>query len=190
MLQDARRERRRPPAAIGFADDRAQREAAHPVPAPLVAEQIPPAARPHRFPSCVASVDDRARPRDDHDARGIAHAGLERDEGVVDDEHFRLVTDAGHDAADDREVGFTVDTGHPETDCGRHDAALAERVLHHLMEHLLDLQLAGGLQVRAAAARFGEHAGLLVGELTDCFRAAGIDAEDVQHGQGLDPSQV
>ena len=47
------------------------------------------------------------------------------------------------------------------------------------MEHLLDFELARGLQVRAAAARFGEHRSGVVGEQAHRLRAAGIDSQHV-----------
>ena len=50
------------------------------------------------------------------------------------------------------------------------------------MEDLLDLELADRLQVGAAAARLGEERAVRVGEQADRLRAAGVDAEDVDHG--------
>ena len=62
-------------------------------------------------------------------------------------------------------------------------AAIADRLVHHVVQHLLDLQLAGRLQVGAAGARLGDERAVLVRELTDRLRAARIDAEDVNHDQ-------
>ena len=55
------------------------------------------------------------------------------------------------------------------------------RLLHHVMEDLLDLELADGLQVGAAAPRLREHFAVLVGQLAHGLGAACVDAEDVHH---------
>ena len=49
----------------------------------------------------------------------------------------------------------------------------------HVVEHLLDLELALGLQVGAAGTAFGEDAAVAVGEERHRLRAAGVDAENV-----------
>ena len=69
----------------------------------------------------------------------------------------------------------------PRQIAGRDDVAVADGLLHHLMEDLLDLELADRLQVGAAAARFREDLAVLVRELADRLGAAGVDAENVDH---------
>ena len=49
------------------------------------------------------------------------------------------------------------------------------------MEDLLHFELADGLEVGAAAARFREDVAFLVRQLTDSLGAAGVDAENVNH---------
>jgi hypothetical protein len=60
-----------------------------PIPTPLVAEDVSPAARTCGTPLCVAAVGNRSGSRDDDHARFAGRAGLERDERVVDDEQVR-----------------------------------------------------------------------------------------------------
>ena len=50
-----------------------------------------------------------------------------------------------------------IDAGDAEADRRGPDVAVADRFLHHVVEDLLDLELADRLQVRAAAARFADH---------------------------------
>ena len=64
---------------------------------------------------------------------------------------------------------------------GRDDGAVADGLLHDVMEDLLHFELADGLEVGAAAARFGEDVAFLVRQLTDGLGAAGVDAENVNH---------
>src|SRR5262245_50643456 len=47
------------------------------------------------------------------------------------------------------------------------------------MEHLFYFELAGGLEVGAAASPLGEDGASLIGEQAHCLRAARIDAEDM-----------
>ena len=91
----------------------------------------------------------------------------------------RLEADAPHDAAHGLGVGLAIDAGDAEADRRRLHIALAERRVHHRVEHLLDLELAGRLQVRAAAARLGDDAAVLVREQADGLGPAGIDAQHV-----------
>ena len=60
-----------------------------------------------------------------------------------------------------------------------HDRALAERFLHHLVEDLLDLELADRLEIGAAAPGLGDHLAAAVGQLADGLGAAGVDADDM-----------
>jgi hypothetical protein len=74
-----------------------------------------------------------------------------------------------------------IDAGNAEADGCRAHVTIADGVVHDLMEHLFDLELADGLQVGATAARFGQHLAVLVGELADCLGSTGVDAENVTH---------
>jgi hypothetical protein len=49
------------------------------------------------------------------------------------------------------------------------------------MEDLLDVQLAGRLQVGARPPRFGEDLAVFIGEEAYGLGAAGVDAEYVEH---------
>jgi hypothetical protein len=106
---------------------------------------------------------------------------LKRDERIVDDEDARLVTDAAHDAANDRRIFRTIDAGDAETDGGRNSGVRRHRLVHDCVENLLELQFADRLQVGAGPFGGRQHATVLVTEDTDGLRAADVDAEDV-HG--------
>ena len=84
-------------------------------------------------------------------------------------------------AAHHARVVRPIDAGDAEADRGRAIVEIADRLLHHLVEDLLDLELADGLQVRAAAARLRQHLAALVGELTDRLGPARVDAQYVNH---------
>ena len=56
------------------------------------------------------------------------------------------------------------------------------------MEHLFDFELAGGLQVGAAASSLGEDGAILVGEQAHRLGAARVDAEDMHHDDMLQPN--
>src|SRR5439155_27358851 len=87
--------------------------------------------------------------------------------------------DAAHDAAHDLRFVLAIDARDAEADRRRHDCAIADGRLHHLMEHLFDGELAGGVQVRAGTVAFSVDHATLVRQQADRFRAAGIDAQDV-----------
>ena len=76
-----------------------------------------------------------------------------------------------------------IDAGDAEADRDRAHVERADGLLHHVVEDLLDFELADRLEVRAAAARFGDHRAVLVGEEADGLGAAGVDSEDVEHMQ-------
>ena len=61
------------------------------------------------------------------------------------------------------------------------DVVVADRLLHHFVEDLLDFELAERLEVGAAAARFGEDLAASVGQLADGLGAARVDSENVNH---------
>src|SRR5262249_11545001 len=152
---------------VRLAQHGAQRRAADPVTAAFVAEHVAPAAGARRLVPIVPAVGDRSRPGDDDDARLIGRARLERDERVVDHEASRLVADPPHDAPDNAGVVRTIDARDAETDGAGNRGAIRERLFHHLVQDLLDLQLADGLEVRAAAARFREDLAAPVREQAD-----------------------
>ena len=83
-------------------------------------------------------------------------------------------------------IARPIDAGNPQADRRRHDRPLAERVLHHLIQDLLDLELAHRLQIGAAAARLGNDPPVAVSQLADRLGAAGIDADHVEGG----PSEI
>ena len=91
--------------------------------------------------------------------------------------------DAPHDPRDDDRVFRTIDAGDAEADRRRHDAALADRLLHDVVQDLLDLQLAGRLQVGAARRALGDERAVFVRELAHRLRAARVDAENMNHVQ-------
>ena len=142
MREHARRERGRLTAAIGLAHDSAQREAAHPVAAALVAEHVAPSTRSRRAAVAIAAVRDRPGAGDDDDAGGGADTRLQRDQRVVDDENAGLVSDAAHDAANDGRILRAVDAGDAEADGGGNGILLRHRFFHHRVQNLLELQLA------------------------------------------------
>ena len=133
------------------ASRRTARNAARPIQKPLPSSPRtwpqPPGAR--AVIASVAAIRDRSRARDDDDARRRGRAGFERDQRVVDDDRARTRADAAHDPGDDDGVFRTIDAGNAETDDGWHDAGRAERLCHHVVENLLDVQLARRLQVGA-----------------------------------------
>ena len=179
MFEDILGQARLGAAAVHRAHDCGERLAADPVAAPLVADDVTPAARAGRFMPRVPAVHDRSGAGDDHDARRVAGAGDQSDERVVDDHGSRLVADAPHDRADRARFVLAVDTGDAQADGGRRDIAIADRRFHHVMQNLLDLELARGVKIRAAAAAFREDVAVLVGEQTHRLRSARIDAENM-----------
>ena len=82
----------------------------------------------------------------------LRRAGFQRDERVVDDEDPGLVADPPHDAAITVAIVRPIDARDAQTDRRRYDAAFANRLVHHVVEHLLDFELAGRLEVGAACA--------------------------------------
>ena len=170
------RPRLRPAAVLG-AHDRGERFAPDPVAAALVADDVAPAAGARRVEIAVAPVHDRSRTGDDDDARLVPGARHQRDECVVDDDDARLVADAAHHRSHRPHLVVAVHAGDAQAHRGRRDGAVADRRLHHLMEHLLDVELAGRVEVRAAAASFRENGSAIVSEQTHGLGAARIDAE-------------
>ena len=166
-------------APVELPDDGVQRGPANPEAAALVAEQVAPAAGARRAARGVAAVGDRSRPGHDHDSGLIARARDQRDQRVVDDQRPRLESDAAHDPAHGRGVGLAIDAGNAETDGRRLQIPIAERLFHHRVQDLLELEFARRLQVGAAAARLGDDAPALVRKQTDRLRSASVDAQDV-----------
>ena len=128
-----------------------------------------PAAGARRLAGRAPAVHDRSRPGDDHDTRVVARAGHERDERVVDDEDAGFVADAPHDRPHELRFVGAIDAGNAETDRVGNDGpivgrAIADRLLHHLVEHFLDGELARRMKVRARSARCGDDRAVLVRE--------------------------
>jgi len=155
-----------------------------PVSTALVAEDVSPAAGPDGLPGSVAPEGDRSCSSDDHDASHIRRTGFQRDQGVVDDDHARLEADALHDAAHDGMIVRPVDTGNSEADGGRDQISIAERLLHHLVQDLLHLQLSNRLQVGTGATRRRDHRSLPVSEEADRLRGARVDPDHMKHRSG------
>ena len=113
------------------------------------------------------------------DAGRVFGAGDQRDQRVVDHEDARSLADAAHDRAHDLRFVFAIDARDSEADRRRRHAAIADRVLHHLVQHLLDAELARGVEIGAGTASFRDDQSALIREQTHGLRAAGIDADDV-----------
>ncbi len=96
---------------------------------------------------------------------------------------LRVRADAAHDPGHDNRVFRPIDAGNPEADGCRHDAAVADRLGHHVVQDLLDVQLTGGLKIGASGARFGDETAVLVRQVTHGLRATRVDAQHVNHGQ-------
>ena len=180
VLQDERRQHRCRAAPVGMPHDGGESPPANPVAAPLVAENVSPAAAPGGTAVLVAPVADGSGAADDDDAAAVAGRRGEGDERVVDDQRRRLVADASHDAANDGRVVGAVGSGHAQADRRWHDGLARERPFHHLVQHLLDLELALRLQVRAGATSRGQDRARGISEQADGLRAAGVDAEHVK----------
>ena len=127
----------------------------------------------------VASIGDRSRTGDNHDACFVPDAGLQRDERVVHDKNLRFIADALHDAADDGLVRCAIDAGNAQTNRGGQHARVGQRLFHHVVEHLLERQLAHALQVRALLARRRDHTAVFVGQQAYRLGAAHVDAKNV-----------
>jgi hypothetical protein len=80
-----------------------------------------------------------------------------------------------------RQVPRPIDAGDAKADSGGDDHAIADRLLHHLVQDLLDFELADRLQVRAAAPCLGQDGAVFSGEKTDRLRSACVQAQHVQH---------
>src|SRR5262249_58315852 len=125
-------------------------------PLPSCADLQPPPAGPGPLFPPVPAVGARPGPGEAAARGRVGRPRLERDERVVDHEASRFVADPPHDAPDNAGVVRTIDARDAETDGAGNRVAIRERLFHHLVQDLLDLQLADGLEVRAAAARFRE----------------------------------
>jgi hypothetical protein len=113
----------------------------HPPAAALVGQDVAPAARAGRLSALVAAVANRSGPRDQHDAGPVARAGFQRNQRVVHHQHRRFVADAAHDAADDSRILGSIDAAIPRQ-MTRGLRLPHHRLLHHLVQDLLDLQFA------------------------------------------------
>ncbi len=76
-----------------------------------------------------------------------------------------------------------VDAGDAEADRRRHDAAFADCLVHHVVQHLLDGELSDRLQIGAAGTRGRDHRPLRIREQAHGLGATGIESEDVNHGR-------
>jgi hypothetical protein len=80
---------------------------------------------------------------------------------------------------DGRRVLRAIDARDPKADRVGTHIAIANCGIHHMMQHFLDLELAGRLEIRAAAARFPDHIALPVGKQADGLGAARVYSEHV-----------
>src|SRR3989304_3469787 len=94
---------------------------------------------------------------------------------------------AGHAPAPARVVVAAVDPGYPQADRGDLPVAVANRLVHHRVEHFLHGELAVGLQVGAPGTALAQHLAVLVGEVADRFRASRVDP---QHLHGRNPCAI
>ena len=107
-------------------------------------------------------------------------AGDQRHQRVVHHEGPGHEADPPEDAADDSHVVVAIDPRDAEADRGRHALAIADGGVHDVVQHLLDLQLAGGLQVRARASRLRHNVAIEIGEQAHRLGAAGVDSQHVK----------
>jgi hypothetical protein len=184
MPQQERRECRSRSAPIGLAKHGAQRGAADPVPATFVAERVTPSADARCLVGAVPAVRDRSGSRNDHDAGCAGRARFERHHRIVDDERARFVADPPQQRTHDRRVVGPIHTRDAEADRSRDDFSIADRILHDIVKHFLDVELSGCLEIRARRARFRHERAAFVGEVADRLGSASINTYDVKHVGG------
>ena len=119
----------------------------------FVAEQVPPAAGTRRGAGRVDPPGDRAGAGDEDHADPLRRPRDQRHHGVVDDPHRPADAEPPQDVAHQAAVGVVADAGDAEAE-GVDRAGRVEGV-DHLVERLLDAELAVGPQIRAAGARYG-----------------------------------
>jgi hypothetical protein len=90
------------------------------------------------------------------------------------------MAEPAEDAADHRLVVGPVDARDAEPHCG--DRAALGQGLHDVVEDLLDLELAVGLEVRAASPLLRQDLARLVREQADRLGSARVDPDHVAHG--------
>src|SRR5689334_11448726 len=135
-------------AAVGVTHHSLNGLSSDPISASLIADDVSPAARSRRRAVTVATVRDRPGAANDDDAGQARRTGFERDQRVVHHEHARAGADAAHDGADDPGVLVAIDAGNAEADRPRPGVMTSvERGVHHVMQHLLDGELSGNLEI-------------------------------------------
>jgi hypothetical protein len=179
MAQDTRRQFRARAPAVGLAHDRLQRPHPDPVTAALVVQQVSPAACPRRLVLFVSSVHDRAGARDDHDPRGVFDPGDQGGQRVVDHENPAAVAEPAHDRPRHPPVFDPIDAGHAEADRVGGSLQAAARLLHDVVQHLLDLQFRVHGEVRTVSAGLGQDLTLAICQQADSLRGARVDSQDV-----------
>ena len=179
MCQDHVGQHRPRSAAVKLTDDCVERGTADPESSAFVPQHISPSTGTRCAPLVGTAVGDRSGSRNDDDAGVVAGAGDKCNQGVIDNEGPGLETEATHDAPHCCSIRLPVDACNAEADGGRLNVAIADRLLHYAMQHLLDFELARRLQVRAAASHLGDDATALVRQNTNGLRSARIDAEHV-----------
>ena len=98
-------------------------------------------------------------------ARGADFTGCPLNEKARSGERSRII--------------FTIDTGDPKTYGAWTDGMPVECCLHHVMEHLFDLELASYLQVGSRSASLSKYFAVVVGKEADRFRPTCINAQNV-----------
>ena len=184
LFEDQLGQKRRRPPPIELPDYRRERRPANPESAAFIPEQIPPASCPRGDAAGVAAVRNRAGAGDDDHARGVSTASDEGHQGIVDDHCRGLEPDALHDSADDRRIVRAIHAGDAQTDRGRRFVMTVQRLGHHSVEYLLDLELSDRLEVGAAAARLAQNLPLGIGQQAHRLRSPRVDPQYV-HGVEL-----
>jgi hypothetical protein len=90
---------------------------------------------------------------------------------------------AAKDGADDALVVGTVHSGDAEAHGS--DGLMRGQGVQDLVEHLLDLELAVGLEVRSDAPSLGDDGTRLVRQQPDGLGPAGVDPDHVTHQESL-----
>ena len=184
MTQHQRGQRGLRPAAIAGADHGLQRQAGHPERRPFVAVDFAPAARPGGDAAAVDAVGDRPGTGDDDDTGLLVGAGDQRHQRIVHRQRLAAEAEPAQDRGDHLAIVGAIHPRHAHAHHAGQRAIGADRLLDHLVEHLLGPQFAGVVNVAAAAAPLAEHVALGIGEPRHGLAAAGVDSEHV-HDRSL-----
>ena len=145
----------------------AKRRAPDPEAAAFVADQVSPSAGAGGLCGAVPAIRNRPGSGDDDDAGLVGAPASSATSASLTTSVARLVADPAHDAADGVGIRRPIDAGDTEADRGGRDIMVRHRGFHDAVQHFLDLELPDRLQVRSAAACFGDDVALIVREQTD-----------------------